>query len=181
VPLNPTKAPVETKVAAQSSTTIVVGIIVWILVNYVPLFKSGIPESLSTFLPFIVSGVLGTISGWSSSHTPRLEEALKQSLPALQTLEKEVAPLMHAEIVSSPVPATEVHIHLAKDGESVTSVESGTPGGVSVPASSSTSTPPNKVADTPVATPAVLRGPGGTGTGYVDPHAHKDDDWSSTP
>lgn len=173
--LNPTKAPVETKVAAQSSTTIVVGIVVWILVNYVPLFKSGIPDSLSTFLPFIVSGVLGTVSGWASSHTPRLEEALEQSLPALRTLEQEIAPLMHAEIVSTPVPATEVHIHLAKDGESVTNVESGTPGGVSVPPSSSIS----KVTDL-TRTPPVMSASEPGGSGYSDPRK-KADDWSPTP
>lgn len=64
-------APVELKVAASSSVSVLVGVITWILVTYVPLFSNGLPPALATFLPWVISAVLAALSGWLAPHTPR--------------------------------------------------------------------------------------------------------------
>lgn len=63
--------PVEAKTAAHASAAALTGVITWILVTYVPAFAAGLPGPLATFLPFLVSAVLGAASGWLAPHTPR--------------------------------------------------------------------------------------------------------------
>ena len=74
-------APVETKTAAAASVSTLTGIITWVLVAYVPAFRTGLPPSLATFLPFIIASVLGAASGYLSPHTPRTGEPAGQPPP----------------------------------------------------------------------------------------------------
>lgn len=67
--------PVETKVAASSSVSMVTGVITWILVTYVPVFHSGLPAPLATFLPYVVATVLGAAAGYLAPHTTTAAEA----------------------------------------------------------------------------------------------------------
>lgn len=64
-------APIETKTAASSSTAILSGVTTWILVQYVPVFHSGLPAPLATFLPWMVSAVLSAAAGYLAPHTDR--------------------------------------------------------------------------------------------------------------
>ena len=77
-------AAVETKTAAGSSVAAVTGAITWILVTYVPAFHSGIPGPLATFLPYVVSAVLGAAAAYLAPHTPREEEIVSAALKLLQ-------------------------------------------------------------------------------------------------
>jgi hypothetical protein len=61
--------PIETKVAAASSTSVLVGMITWILVTYVPEFQKGLPGPLATFLTWMVPAVLATVAGYFAPHT----------------------------------------------------------------------------------------------------------------
>lgn len=63
--------PVETKVAAGSSVAAVTGMITWVLVTFVPAFQHGVPPQLATFLPYVVSALLGSIAAYMAPHTPR--------------------------------------------------------------------------------------------------------------
>jgi hypothetical protein len=60
---------IETKVAASSGTSVITGIVTWILVTYIPVFHSGLPAPLAAFLPWIVSAVSGAIAGYAAPHT----------------------------------------------------------------------------------------------------------------
>jgi len=64
-------APVEAKTAAHASAAAVSGVITWVLVQFVPAFRHGLPAPLATFLPFIVSAFLGAAAGWATPPTPR--------------------------------------------------------------------------------------------------------------
>lgn len=64
-------APVETKVAAGASVSTLTGVVTWILVSWVPAFRSGLPPALASFLPYIVSSVLGAAAAYLAPHTPR--------------------------------------------------------------------------------------------------------------
>lgn len=75
--------PVETKVAASSATSVLTGVITWILVTYVPVFHAGLPGPLATFLPWIISAVTATAAGYLAPHTSR-------TLPAPMILNKAV-------------------------------------------------------------------------------------------
>jgi hypothetical protein len=68
---------IETKVVASSWTAVLTGTTTWALVTYVPIFKSGIPGPLDTFLPFMVAALLSTIAGYFAKHTPRQEETVR--------------------------------------------------------------------------------------------------------
>ncbi len=77
-------APVETKTAASASAGVVTGVITWILVTYVPVFRTGLPAPLATFLPYIVSVVLASAAGWLAPHTPRPDATLTAALKLLE-------------------------------------------------------------------------------------------------
>jgi hypothetical protein len=64
-------APVETKTAAAASVSTLTGVITWLLVAYIPAWRTGLPPSLAMFLPFIVASVLGAASGYLAPHTAR--------------------------------------------------------------------------------------------------------------
>lgn len=64
-------APIEAKVAAQGGTAALTGVIAWALVTFVPLFHSGLPPELVTFIPYAVSAISGVVAGWLAKHTPR--------------------------------------------------------------------------------------------------------------
>lgn len=74
-------APVETKTAAAASVSTVTGVVTWILVAYVPAFKTGLPAPLAAFLPYIVATILGAAAGWLAPHTPRATAAPPGSQP----------------------------------------------------------------------------------------------------
>lgn len=62
---------VETKTAAASATAIVTGLLTWVLVTFVPVFRTGLPPQLATFLPVAVGWALSTSAGYLAPHTPR--------------------------------------------------------------------------------------------------------------
>ena len=70
VPAAPAAPVIEAKVAAGASVTGVAGVITWILVAWVPAFRS-LPPALAQFLPYIVSCVLGAAAAYLAPHTPR--------------------------------------------------------------------------------------------------------------
>jgi hypothetical protein len=47
------------------------GVITWILTTYVPAFHAGLPPALASFLPYIITLVASTLSGYLAPHTPR--------------------------------------------------------------------------------------------------------------
>lgn len=77
-------APVETKTAAGASTAMLTGAITWILVTYVPAFHSGLPGPLATFLPYVVSAVLGAAAAYLAPHTAREDEILAAAVKMLE-------------------------------------------------------------------------------------------------
>lgn len=62
---------IETKVAAGSVTAVVTGLLTWALVTFVPMFRTGLPPQLATFLPIAVGWALSTAAGYLAPHTPR--------------------------------------------------------------------------------------------------------------
>jgi Na+/proline symporter len=63
--------PIETKVAAGAAAGMVAGVITWILTTYVPVFHSGLPPALASFLPYFITLAASTIGGYLAPHTPR--------------------------------------------------------------------------------------------------------------
>jgi hypothetical protein len=127
--LNPNHAPVETKVVAQSGTSIASGILVWCLVTFVPAFHAGIPSDLQPFVPVIAAWLVGTASGYFASHTPRLDEALRQAMQALGTVSTKLSPAIVGELRSfTPAPVTvNVHTSGGDPGVAVTQAEQPAP------------------------------------------------------
>jgi hypothetical protein len=63
--------PVETKVVASSGVQILVGLLTWALVTFIPAWKSGIPSDLQPFIPVAAAWILATAAGYLAPHTPR--------------------------------------------------------------------------------------------------------------
>lgn len=78
-------APIEKKTAASASASVIVGVVAWILVTYVPAFHSGLPPALATFLPWVVSAVGASAASYFTAHTPREEEIVTAAVKLLET------------------------------------------------------------------------------------------------
>jgi hypothetical protein len=76
-------APVETKVAAASATSIITGMITWALVSYVPSFHAGLPPALAVFLPWAISAVTATAAGYFAKHTSRIDDVMAEAMQML--------------------------------------------------------------------------------------------------
>jgi Na+/proline symporter len=79
--MNPA-GPIETKVAASAASGMLAGVITWILTTYVPAFHSGLPPALASFLPYIITLVASTLSGYLAPHTSRPAVSAQPQNPA---------------------------------------------------------------------------------------------------
>jgi uncharacterized membrane-anchored protein len=95
--------PVEKKVFNGGVTGIITGMIAWILVSFVPGFKSGLPPSLATMLPYIISAVGSVIAAYWTPHTPREQEIMAAAANLLT--EAGVALPAIAAAPAAPAPA----------------------------------------------------------------------------
>lgn len=92
--LNPTGAPVETKVVSGATYGSITLFAVWILITYV--FHGHIPSDLATLLPGLVGTIAGTGAAWLSRHTPRTQAP---SPPASAAAPGDLTPEVLAEVM----------------------------------------------------------------------------------
>jgi hypothetical protein len=62
---------IETKVAAGSAATVVVGLLTWALTTFIPSWHSGIPADLLPFIPVAAGWLTGSVAGYFAPHTHR--------------------------------------------------------------------------------------------------------------
>lgn len=99
-----TTAPIERKVAIPSGVAIVVTLISWFLVTYVPVFKTGVPPTLAALLPGAVAWAIATVAAYYTKHTPRevqtdIAEVIKEALAAYEESHpapQPLAPVKHS-------------------------------------------------------------------------------------
>jgi hypothetical protein len=63
---------ISSKLIASSTTTLVTGLITYVLVTFVPAFKNGIPAKVTDIIPVAVALVLGTIAGYMKTESPHI-------------------------------------------------------------------------------------------------------------
>jgi len=100
--LNPTGAPVETKVVAGAGYGALSVFVTWILSTYV--FRGHIPADLTNLLPGLVGTTVGTVAAWLARHTPR-QSAAPANAADVQALIWDVRHLLSRTTPIPPRPA----------------------------------------------------------------------------
>jgi hypothetical protein len=75
---------VQPKVAVGSITGLVTGLVVWLLMSYVPQFRSGVPEAVVALIPVATAWAGHTFAAYmtpSSSGTPAAPVVVPPSPP----------------------------------------------------------------------------------------------------
>jgi hypothetical protein len=102
--------PIEAKVVTSSWTAMVVGLVTWGLVTFIPAWHSGIPQPLATFLPLVIASISSTFVGYMTKHTPRTEEVMKAAFDILSdpAIADQVEELMHQPTTTKSADAKSV-------------------------------------------------------------------------
>ena len=104
--LNPTGAPVETKVVAQLAYSLLTGAVTWVLASTA--LSGHLPAYMLNMLPMATAATAGGVAGWLARHTPRPGEvaaAVRRELAQQAPRRAAPPPSMPAPVARPPEPA----------------------------------------------------------------------------